>query len=220
MSSAQGIRVSVCASLSVAITACGGRTSLTEGSSTSSTSSVSSARPANTSGDATSSSWTGGASMGDAQAAPDGGGTLPGCGGMCLGMPQLATSVNSLGLLIGTWALCAGQLATAGPGRGGFPADTAGIQITPGGSAYLLVSNDAGGLTLGVGPQYVWHVALNTPYSGGNGQLLTFSNVTYGLLAYDTTEFPSVDDCFTAMHLACNTSGLPAYQSDFVLVGP
>jgi hypothetical protein len=220
MHRAQRIGVSMCASLctALALTACGGRTSLTAGSSTSSASYVG---PASTSGGAPSSSWTGGTSTGDAQAASDSaGGTAPGCGGTCLGMSLPATPVTSVGQLIGTWAMCAGQLATVGPGHGGFPADTAGIRITPSGTAYLLVSDDAGGLRLGVGPQYVWHVALNTPYSGGNGQLLNFNDAYYGLLAYNATEFPSTNDCFAAMHLVCNTTGLPAYQSDFVLVGP
>jgi hypothetical protein len=154
------------------------------------------------------------------------------CGAVCAGVTLAEAPVSSIATVSGTWSLCGGQLPIQGRDLDGFPADTAGIQFDPTtNSAYVLVAGDGGILQRGVGPTYQWSVTVNMPLQSLNPNITDFgfhnpvvsSSIDGGShypAVYDVTFFPAADGCAAAMHMTNVYPGMPAYQSDFVLVAP
>jgi hypothetical protein len=143
-----------------------------------------------------------------------GGGTGGGnsCGGVCNGMIQSSAPVSTVGTLAGTWELCGGQLYLKSADTNGFPPDTMGFEILADGTTYVHVDGDAGSFPRGVGPEYVWQAALNTPI-GSSDSSITILNLTssylIALLGYDVTFMPAADGCGAALHLQGVLPGWP-----------
>jgi hypothetical protein len=143
------------------------------------------------------------------------------CSNACFVNAAAVATPWSLAQVAGVWLQCRGILDLAGQDRGGFPADTVGIEFDPASAtAYMLVPDGSGGAVRGPGPAYVWAVAINQPGSSSSGPLFNFSNAwTDSLIMYAIAGATADAACVTSLHMTSDTSGLSPNEADLVFSG-